>query len=144
MSKVEKSVVTGILVRDAEGKVLLVKKSDGRGPYAGMYLTPGGGVEDGEPVDVAALRELYEETGVKVNNLKRVYFDDGITANWEGIQKHFIDLLYTADYVSGDLKPTEGNDDDFEVIGWFSASKLKTMALSPPLEKLLRATDTLS
>ena len=65
-----KSVVTGILVRNDKGNLLLVKKPDGVGPYAGMYLTPGGGVKTGEAVDNAVLRELYEETGVKINNLK--------------------------------------------------------------------------
>lgn len=73
------SVVTGILVKNDEGKILLVKKPDGVGPYQGNFLTPGGGVESGESIDKAVQRELYEETGVKVNNLKRVLFDDDFT-----------------------------------------------------------------
>ena len=137
-SSIEKSVVTGVLVKNTDDKFLLVKKSGNRGPYAGAYLTPGGGVEDGESVDQAALRELYEETGVTVRNLKRVWFDDDITEDWQGIKKHFIGLLYTADYVSGDLKPTEGNDDDFEAVGWFSIQELSIIPLAPPLVTLLQ------
>lgn len=133
-----KSVVTGILVLNSEGKLLLVKKPDGVGPYAGTFLTPGGGVKIGEPIDEAVLRELYEETGVRIRNLKRVFFDDGVTKNWKGVETHYIMLLYTADYVSGDLRPTEGDDDNLEVIDWFKVENLANLQLSPPLEKLLR------
>ena len=138
MDELNKSVVTGILVANTAGELLLVKKPDGVGPYKGTFLTPGGGVNTGEPADEAALRELYEETGVRVTNLKRVFFDDDITENWQGKRRHYIMLMYTADYVSGDLKPTEGDDDNLEVIRWFSHDELTNISLSSPLEKLLR------
>jgi 8-oxo-dGTP diphosphatase len=137
VDELKKSVVTGILVKNDRGELLLVKKPENVGPYAGTYLTPGGGINTGEPADKAALRELYEETGVKVDNLKRAFFDDDVAANWEGIPRHYIMLMYTADYVSGDLKPTEGDDDNLEVIKWFSLDDIKQMPLSPPLRNLL-------
>jgi len=137
MDELKKSVVSGILVKNSEGKLLLVKKPDGVGPYKGTYMTPGGGVETGESADDAASRELYEETGVKLSNLKRVFFDDDVTDNWEGIPRHYIMLMYTGDYVSGDLKPTEGDDDNLEVIKWFSIEEAKGLPLSPPTKKLL-------
>lgn len=133
----EKQVVTGVLVKNSEGKLLLVKKSDGVGPYAGMYLTPGGGVKTGELADEAALREVYEETGVRVENLQRVIFDDAVTANWQGVKMHFIMLLYTADYVAGDLQSTKGDDDNLEIIDWFTIDELKKLHLSPPLARLV-------
>lgn len=133
----KKSIVTGILVKNSRGELLLVKKPDAVGPYAGMYLTPGGGVKTGESVDDAVLRELFEETGVKVSNLTRVFFDDAVTENWHGIDTHYIMLLYTADYVSGDLQPTEGDDDNLEIIDWFKIEDLETISFSPPLKKLL-------
>ena len=136
MSLIHKTVVTGVLVR-YKGRFLLVKKPDGVGPYAGTYLTPGGGVGEGELVDEAVLRELYEETGVKVKNLTRVTFDDAITKNWKGVQAHYVMLLYTADYVSGELKPTAGDDDNLEIIDWFTVEQIKDLTLSPPLQKLL-------
>jgi 8-oxo-dGTP diphosphatase len=134
---VPKSVVTGILVKHPDGRVLLVKKPDGVGPYAGMYLTPGGTLEPGERADDCAARELYEETGVRVANLQRVNFDDDITPNWKGEDRHFIMLLYTGDYESGDLQPTEGDDDNLEVIQWFSKEELPNLPLCPPLKRFL-------
>ncbi|HEX7633473.1 MAG TPA: NUDIX hydrolase [Candidatus Saccharimonadales bacterium] len=137
MDELKKSVVTGILVKNSEDQLLLVKKPGEVGPYAGTFLTPGGGVNTGEAADEAALRELYEETGVKIKNLRRVFFDDDVTENWQGIPRHYIMLMYSADYVSGDLRPTEGDDDNLEVIKWFTAEEIKSLKLSPPLRKLL-------
>jgi 8-oxo-dGTP diphosphatase len=133
-----KSIVTGVLINNSKGKYLLVKKSDKVGPYPGTYLTPGGGVNTGELVDNAALRELYEETGVEVKNLKRVFFDEDVTENWQGVKRHYIMLMYPAEYVSGALRQTEGNDDKFEDVNWFSIDDLRKMNLSPPLVKLLK------
>lgn len=56
-----------VLVVDAAARVLLfqVNVSD---PYAaGIWLTPGGGIEDGEDGRSAAARELGEETGLIVD-----------------------------------------------------------------------------
>ena len=135
--ELKKSVVSGILIKKGD-KFLLVKKANNVGPYAGTYLTPGGGVETGESADDAVQRELYEETGIKIKNLKRAYFDDDVTEDWRGIKRHYIMLLYTAEYESGEIHQTEGNDDEFDDVGWYSIDEMKSMKLSPPLAKLLK------
>ncbi len=80
-----------------------------------------------DPIDKAILRELYEETGVAVKNLQRVLFDDDVTENWKGAKKHFIMLLYTSDFVSGNLMPAEGDDDNLAEIRLFSPDELKAI-----------------
>jgi 8-oxo-dGTP diphosphatase len=50
------------LVRDSAGRVLLVWQR--RGPFAGSWLLPGGGVAPDEGVSQAVGRELHEETGM--------------------------------------------------------------------------------
>jgi 8-oxo-dGTP pyrophosphatase MutT (NUDIX family) len=50
-----------VLLLDRSDRVLLLKFVDRRGA---IWITPGGGVDDGEPLRDAAARELREEVGL--------------------------------------------------------------------------------
>ncbi|OLR90142.1 NUDIX hydrolase [Actinokineospora bangkokensis] len=54
----------GALVRDVHGKLLLVRR--GREPGRGLWSVPGGKVEPGESDAEAVVREVAEETGLRV------------------------------------------------------------------------------
>lgn len=51
-------------------KVLLVKRK--KNPFKDQWALPGGFLEDEEPLEIGAKRELSEETGLKVENLKQL------------------------------------------------------------------------
>ncbi len=55
--------VRAILIK--EGKVLLVKHT-----YSNSWFLPGGGMKKGETFETAIKRELNEELGITVHNLK--------------------------------------------------------------------------
>ena len=53
-----------VLLFDAEGRILLLKgRLPGRPMHTSSWFTVGGGVEPGESLQAAALREIAEETG---------------------------------------------------------------------------------
>ena len=60
-----------LLILDPLGRVLLFHFQHRSGALAGKayWATPGGGVEDGETFEAAALRELWEETGIRVDHV---------------------------------------------------------------------------
>lgn len=59
-------VVVGILIRDADGALLLSTRPAGK-PYAGYWEFPGGKIEQGESVEQALRRELEEELGITIS-----------------------------------------------------------------------------
>jgi 8-oxo-dGTP pyrophosphatase MutT (NUDIX family) len=70
-SREQFALSAAVYVVRADGKVLLLQRADG-GALAGQYFVPGGKVEAGElPIDAAA-RELFEESGLVVDELRPV------------------------------------------------------------------------
>jgi ADP-ribose pyrophosphatase YjhB (NUDIX family) len=57
--------VSAAIFRD--GRVLIVRR--GRAPSQGIYTLPGGGVEVGETLEAAVVREVREETGLEIELL---------------------------------------------------------------------------
>ena len=59
------TVGCGVLIENDKGQVLLQKRSD-----TGEWCVPGGALEPGETYIEAASRELYEEVGIRVSDLR--------------------------------------------------------------------------
>ncbi len=55
---------------DESGRVLLVKQIGG--PYAGAWLLPGGGIDEGESIQDGLRREMREETGCELGDIRSV------------------------------------------------------------------------
>ena len=60
-----------LLIIDDAGRVLLFRFVHHEGALAGQdyWATPGGGVEEGETFEQAAIRELEEGTGIRAENV---------------------------------------------------------------------------
>ena len=61
-----------VLVLDADDRVLVQRGSDARDPATAWWTVVGGGVEAGEEPRAAAARELWEETGLRVDPARLV------------------------------------------------------------------------
>lgn len=81
--------------------VLLVKHN--YGSAKGKYLNPGGHINDSEMPDEAAVREVYEETGVKVAPRGMI----GIRCQSGGWY-----MVLRADYIEGEPCPDMTENDD--------------------------------
>lgn len=70
--KTKKKVSVVIIIDN--GKVLILKRAPGNRSYPEKWNFPGGGVEDGETIEEAAVREVYEEAGLKIKESDLMYF----------------------------------------------------------------------
>ncbi len=75
MFKYVPMVATDSVVINGKKEILLVKRN--HAPYKGRWCLPGGFVEKGETIEKAAMRECFEESGIrtKVVRLIGVYSD---------------------------------------------------------------------
>ncbi|MFA7263098.1 MAG: NUDIX hydrolase [Caulobacter sp.] len=89
-------------------EILLIKR--GNPPRQGQWSLPGGRIEWGETSEVAALRELREETGVEAEPLGLIDVVDGIMTSRETglVTRHYIMVDYAARWLSGE--PVAGDD----------------------------------
>lgn len=88
--------------------VLLIKR--GTPPRLGQWSLPGGRIEWGEAVDVAALRELKEETGVEAELTGLLDVVDGVFTSRETGEttRHYVMIDYAARWTGGE--PMAGDD----------------------------------
>lgn len=115
--KVTRVGVGVIIIRN--GKVLMGKRIGSHG--RGSWSPPGGHVEFNEDPEDTAVRETFEETGLKVHSPRFVAITSDI---YKKEKKHYITLYYICKYRSGEARIME--PDKFEGWGWFKWNKLPT------------------
>ena len=98
-------------------KILLGKRKNAHGE--GTWAFPGGHLEFGEKVFDCARREVYEEVGIKINNLEHGPYTEDI---FKKENKHYITLFVISDYESGEVKIMEL--EKCESWEWFSWDNL--------------------
>ena len=105
---------------DEPKRVLLIKRKNP--PFQDHWALPGGFVDPGESPDVAARRELLEETRLKVTDLQQIGAYGEPDRDPRG---HTVSVAFVAP-VAGQPK-VEAADDAADV-GWFDLSDLPALA----------------
>ncbi|MBL4667109.1 MAG: NUDIX hydrolase [Sneathiella sp.] len=114
--------VGAVIWRDNE--VLLIQR--GKDPGKGKWSLPGGGQELGETVAEAVIREILEETNLRIQLGQVIDVVDAIVKSDEGdILYHYTLIDYAARYVSGTAKA----DSDVEAVRWVTPAELATYDL---------------
>ena len=125
--------VAAIIVQ--EGRVLLVQHAkDGRQ----YWMLPGGGVDFGESLTEALVRELREETGVEIRPERLVLASDAIPPDKH---RHILNLCFTAEIVGG--TPRMGEDSRLSAVEFLPVEDLVRIlfypAYSAELLEMIRA-----
>lgn len=102
-------------------KILLIERKNP--PYKGCFALPGGFVEMNETLKDAAIRELFEETGLKNIELHQLQAFDSINRDPRGRN------LCVAFYGFTTTNNAEAKaSDDAEKVKWFDIDKLPELA----------------
>jgi 8-oxo-dGTP diphosphatase len=103
MTKDRPRVGIGVIIKNAQGKILVGKR---KGNYVPFYSIPGGNLEVGETFEKAAIREIKEETNLTITSPRVIAITNNLeTYKSEGV--HYISVVLYTDTFSGKLKLLE-------------------------------------
>ena len=114
----------GIIIRD--DRILLVRygRSDG-----GTYLAaPGGGLVDHESATDGVVREVEEETGLKVDPVKLLFIEDLVSVRYKMCK-----IWFLCGAGSGEIQKTPGAAEEGIIEArWFTKRELAAETVYPP------------
>ena len=113
-----------------ENKVLLLKRKNSHGE--GTWGFPGGHLEFNEEIEDCVQREVYEETGIKVSNIRFASLTNDL---FKKENKHYITIFMLCDWESEEAQIKE--PERCAAQAWFEWKKLPT-PLFLPITNLLK------
>ena len=109
-----------VITKEAEPKVLLIQR--GFDPYKGCWAFPGGFMNIDETTEECAIRELEEETGLKISGLHQIGAYSKVNRDPRG---RTITVAYLA-IIDAPVKVT--GQDDAAKAEWWPLSSLPELA----------------
>lgn len=109
-----------VITTEQEAKVLLIQR--GNEPYKGHWAFPGGFMDMDETTEQCAIRELEEETGLKVSEVKQIGAYSKVDSDPRGrtITVAYLARIANAEKVNG--------QDDAAKAEWFPINNLPPLA----------------
>jgi 8-oxo-dGTP diphosphatase len=106
-----------VVTKERQPRVLLIRRK--HDPFAGRWAIPGGFVDQGETLEVAARRELREETGLEIGDMQQVQTFGNPGRDPRGWT---IAVAFLARVDAAAVSPRA--DDDAAEVGWHALKKL--------------------
>ncbi|WIV13250.1 NUDIX domain-containing protein [Proteiniborus sp. MB09-C3] len=117
------------IIYNPEGKILLCKSHK----WENKYVIPGGHIELGEKMEEALKREILEETGLDIYDIKLIGLKESIYSDTFYEKKHFIFIDY--------LCRTDSNhvslNDEAEEYEWVDIKEIENYDLGGFTKELL-------
>ena len=108
------------------GEVLLCKMADDRGVFPGLWALSGGGMEPGEQMEQALLREIAEELGteLQITSIKPWTFADDVRVKTyaDGSQEEIYMIYLLFDCISANRQVTF--NEEFQDVAWVKHAEL--------------------
>jgi 8-oxo-dGTP diphosphatase len=119
---VSKTFVTvdAVVIKESTDEILLIKRKNE--PFKDHWALPGGFLDENEDLEVAARRELMEETQVEVISMKQI---GAFGKPNRDPRSHNISVAYFAT-VGEEANPIAS--DDAKEVKWFAISELPQLA----------------
>jgi len=116
-------LVASCMIRNEANEILLVKH------YQRDWELPQGRVELGEALLEGLHREVYEETGIRIDAPR-------LATVWSKLSEpNAVIFCFIADYLSGELTPSEETPE----LGWFPDMEARAMITHPVNHDRIRA-----
>jgi ADP-ribose pyrophosphatase YjhB (NUDIX family) len=115
------------IVPNRAGALLLVHKTDNN-----LWALPGGGMDLGESMSAAVIREVEEETGVRVEvtGLVGIYTNPGhVMAYDDGEVRQECSICFIARPVGGELRTS----DETSEVAWIPPNTLNSLQIHPSM-----------
>ena len=112
------ATVDGALIDATSKKILLIQRSTG--PFKDKWALPGGYVNFDENVGQAVVREVWEETGLKV----KVQSMFGVYSTPDRDPRQTITTVFILKLIGGKIRPSN----ETSKVEWFPMNKLPKLA----------------
>ncbi|MFG1643614.1 NUDIX hydrolase [Amycolatopsis sp. NPDC049252] len=117
------AVAVSAFIQDDEGRILMIRRTDNN-----LYSIPGGQLELGETLAEAAVREVYEETGIRceVTGVIGLYSDPKhIIAYDDGEVRQEFSICFCARAISGTLQPSNESKE----VKWIPTNQIGSISI---------------
>jgi phosphoglycolate phosphatase len=131
------TATVGGLIFDSEGRVLMIRTHK----WSSLWGIPGGKIKWGETSEDALRRELKEETGLDIADIRFVLVQDCIHSKEFYRDAHFVLLNYTCRCAGA---PEVKLNDEAREFRWVTLGQALAMPINQPTRKLLTAVETLN